>query len=122
MAKIYGSIDELIGKTPILRLNNIEKRLGLSARLFAKLEYFIVSHAKTFTLFVEYSESSKLANIMDSIKGDNVFILDMEVSRSSSSSNYFVTFSLKMPRKKASHQAVMTHIAKIESVVSVEEL
>ena len=94
----------------------------LAELVFARLEYFIVSHAKTFTLFVEYAESSKLANIMDSIKGDNVFILDMEVSKSSSSSNYFVTFSLKMPRKKASHQAVMTHIAQIESVVSVEEL
>lgn len=93
----------------------------LAELVFAKLEYFIVSHAKTFTLFVEYAESSRLANIMDSIKGDNVFILDMEVSKSSSS-NYFVTFSLKMPRKKASHQAVMTHIAKIEGVISVEEL
>ena len=94
----------------------------LAELVFARLEYFIVSHAKTFTLFVEYTESSKLANIMDTIKGDNVYILDMEVSKSSSSSNYFVTFSLKMPRKKASHQAVMTHIAKIDSVVSVEEL
>ena len=94
----------------------------LAELVFARLEYFIVSHAKTFTLFVEYSESSKLANIMDTIKGDNVYILDMEVSKSSSSSNYFVTFSLKMPRKKASHQVVMTHVAKIESVVSVEEL
>ena len=94
----------------------------LAELVFARLEYFIVSHAKTFTLFVEYSESSKLSNIMDSLKGDSVFILDMEVSKSSSSSNYFATFSLKMPRKKASHQAVMTHIAKIEGVVSVEEL
>ncbi len=94
----------------------------LAELVFARLEYFIVSHAKTFTLFVEYSESSKLANIMDTIKGDNVYILDMEVSKSSSSGNCFVTFSLKMPRKKASHQAVMTHVAKIESVISVEEL
>ena len=94
----------------------------LAELVFARLEYFIVSHAKTFTLFVEYSESSKLSNIMDSLKGDSVFILDMEVSKSSSSSNYFATFSLKMPRKKASHQAVMTHIAKIDGVVSVEEL
>ena len=94
----------------------------LAELVFARLEYFIVSHAKTFTLFVEYTESSKLANIMDTIKGDNVYILDMEVSKSSSSSNYFVTFSLKMPRKKASHQAVMTHIAKIDGVASVEEL
>lgn len=40
MAKIYDSVDELIGKTPLLHLNNIEKQLGLFAKLFAKLEYF----------------------------------------------------------------------------------
>jgi len=39
MAKIYNSVDELIGKTPLLRLNNIEKKLGLYASILAKLEY-----------------------------------------------------------------------------------
>lgn len=37
--KVYNSIEELIGKTPILRLSGVEKELGLSAKLFAKLEY-----------------------------------------------------------------------------------
>lgn len=40
MAKIYTSITELIGKTPLLELTNIEKELGLKAKLLAKLEYF----------------------------------------------------------------------------------
>ena len=40
MPKIYNSADELIGKTPILRLGRIEKELGLQARILAKLEYF----------------------------------------------------------------------------------
>ena len=40
MAKIYQSISELIGGTPILELKNIEKELGLKAHLLAKLEYF----------------------------------------------------------------------------------
>ncbi|MBE6578108.1 MAG: cysteine synthase A [Ruminococcaceae bacterium] len=39
MPKIYNSADELIGKTPLLRLARIEKKLGLQARLLAKLEY-----------------------------------------------------------------------------------
>lgn len=39
MAKIYTSVDQLIGHTPILELTNIEKKLGLTARLLAKLEY-----------------------------------------------------------------------------------
>lgn len=40
MKKIADSFDELIGKTPMLRLHNIEKAEGLHAQLFAKLEAF----------------------------------------------------------------------------------
>ena len=40
MAKIYQSVDELIGKTPLVELTHIEKSEGLEARLIAKLEYF----------------------------------------------------------------------------------
>lgn len=40
MSKIYTSADQLIGKTPLLELTNIEKELGLKARILAKLEYF----------------------------------------------------------------------------------
>ena len=38
--KIYTSADQLIGRTPLLELSGIEKRLGLEARIIAKLEYF----------------------------------------------------------------------------------
>ena len=37
--KIYTSVDQLIGGTPLLELRNLEKDLGLKARLLAKLEY-----------------------------------------------------------------------------------
>ena len=40
MARIYRSADELIGKTPLLELTHLEKKLGLEAKLLAKLEYF----------------------------------------------------------------------------------
>ena len=40
MSKIYTSADQLIGKTPLLELSNIEKSLGLEARILGKLEYF----------------------------------------------------------------------------------
>lgn len=38
--KIYNSVAELVGKTPLLELKNIEKKYGLKAKLVAKLEYF----------------------------------------------------------------------------------
>ena len=37
--KIYDGIENLIGNTPLLRLNNIEKLFGLKVKLLAKLEY-----------------------------------------------------------------------------------
>lgn len=40
MTKIYTSIDELIGKTPLLELKGIENKLGLDATILAKVEYF----------------------------------------------------------------------------------
>lgn len=40
MAKIYKSADQLIGKTPLLELTNIEKEENLKSKIYAKLEYF----------------------------------------------------------------------------------
>ena len=40
MANIYTSADQLIGRTPLLELTNIEKKLELKAKILAKLEYF----------------------------------------------------------------------------------
>lgn len=40
MARIYRSADELIGRTPLLELTHIEAEEKLSAKIFAKLEYF----------------------------------------------------------------------------------
>lgn len=37
---IYRSVEELIGRTPMLELRNIERELGLEARIVAKLESF----------------------------------------------------------------------------------
>lgn len=39
MSKVYSSAEELIGKTPILELKNIQKELDLEAKILAKLEY-----------------------------------------------------------------------------------
>ena len=38
--KIYGSIADLIGKTPLLALSNFERETGVKAKIVAKLEYF----------------------------------------------------------------------------------
>jgi len=40
MSKIYASVDQLIGHTPLVELSHIEKELGLEARVIAKVELF----------------------------------------------------------------------------------
>ena len=40
MSKIYTSADQLIGRTPLLELTNIEKEFELKAKVIAKLESF----------------------------------------------------------------------------------
>ena len=39
MGKIYTSVEQLIGGTPLLELTRITKQEGLQATLLAKLEY-----------------------------------------------------------------------------------
>lgn len=94
----------------------------LAEVVFAKIEYFIISNAKSINLYVEYNESSRLANIVDTIKKNGAYILDLEITKSPNEDrNLCAIFSMKMPRK-ISHQALMTIVAKIDGVVSVEEL
>ena len=40
MAKIYKSLTELVGKTPLLELSNYQKKNQLEAAVIAKLEYY----------------------------------------------------------------------------------
>ncbi len=40
MSKVYESIAELVGRTPLLELKNYEKKHNLNARILVKLEYF----------------------------------------------------------------------------------
>jgi len=40
MANINNSMLDLIGKTPLVRFSNIEKKLGLDAAILVKLEYY----------------------------------------------------------------------------------
>ncbi|MGN0216171.1 MAG: pyridoxal-phosphate dependent enzyme, partial [Prevotella sp.] len=37
---VYNSVTELIGKTPLVRLNKYNKKRGLGATVLAKVEFF----------------------------------------------------------------------------------
>ena len=94
----------------------------LAELVFARLEYLVVSSARTFNLYVEYSQNAALGIIMDEIKKDGIHVIDMEITKSvGSGRNPCAIFSMRVPRKTVL-QALMAEIAKIDGVVSVEEL
>ena len=94
----------------------------LAELVLARVEYFVVSNARAFNIFVEYSESGKLGNIVDTIKKSGGYIVDLEITKNTSEGkNPCATFSLQAPRK-IGHQALMARIAHLDGVISVEEL
>ncbi|MBR2922846.1 MAG: cysteine synthase family protein [Alphaproteobacteria bacterium] len=40
MHKIFNSVSDMIGNTPMLKINNLTQRLGLKANVFAKCEFY----------------------------------------------------------------------------------
>lgn len=64
MSKIYDSITELVGHTPLVELKNYEKELGLKAHLLGKLEYFnptgSVKDRVALNMIIEAEKSGEL--------------------------------------------------------------
>lgn len=92
----------------------------LAEMLMSKLEWYLVSTARTVNVYVEYSETETLTLIVDSLKSMNVSILDMELTRSSGR-NHTATFSLGTVRKMR-HEVIMNELMGLRGVILVEEL
>ena len=90
--------------------------------LLVKLEYLALSKARTCNISVEYIDNGKLGNIVDTIKSNSAHINDIEVSKLSGESGHFLAvFAIQLNRKKP-RQFLMATLAKLDGVVSVEEL
>ena len=90
--------------------------------LFAKFEYFIFSSSRVFNLYVEYTENGKLGKIVDTVKKTGAYIVDLEITKSMEKDKTpCIVISIQAPRR-LSHQAIITTIARIDGVLSVEEL
>ena len=64
MSKIYNGATELIGNTPLVRLEHIEKKYNLEARLLAKLEYFNPSGSVKDRIAKEMIEDAEKKGIL----------------------------------------------------------
>ena len=66
MSKIYTSVSQLIGNTPLVELTNIERELELKAKLIAKVELFnpagSVKDRVAMAMILDAEEKGKLKN------------------------------------------------------------
>ena len=95
----------------------------LTIVVFSKLEHFILSRSRDINLYVEFENTDDLTDIIERIKQHDIRIFDVEVTKAKYSETHYpnAIFSLQLPKKKP-HTAVMTAIAEIETVRSIEEL
>ncbi|MBO5207686.1 MAG: cysteine synthase A [Clostridia bacterium] len=69
--KIYSSVDELIGRTPLIRVSRFEKALGIEAEIYAKLEYFNPAGSAKDRVAKQMIDAAEKAGIL---KPDSVII------------------------------------------------
>lgn len=95
----------------------------LAELLLVKFEYFLLSSTKGFNIYVEYSDSSVLSVVVDTIKKTNTHILDLELTKQTKEegARLCAVFSLQTPRK-ISNSELMSKIAHTDGVLTVEEL
>ena len=90
---------------------------------FTRFESFILSHSRNINLFVEFEDIDDVSHIIEKIKEQNVRIFDVELTKAKYSETKYpnAIFSLRLP-KKMPHASLVTVIASINTVRSIEEL
>ena len=90
--------------------------------VLSRLEYFIMSTAKGINLYIEYKEAETLVRMTEYLRDRKVSVTDLQITKSGAATkNPCAIFSLELPHKMT-HDKLMTALAGIDGVVSVEEL
>jgi putative Mg2+ transporter-C (MgtC) family protein len=89
--------------------------------VFSKLESFILAHSRNVNLYVEFEHTDDLSAIIEKIKEQNVRIFDIELTKAKGDGYPNAIFSLQLPKRK-SHTFVMTAIAEVDNVRTIEEI
>ncbi len=90
---------------------------------FTRLESLILSRSRNINLFVEFEDMDDLSKIIERIRGKDVRIFDVEITKAKHSETKYpnAIFSLRLP-KKLTHSMIVTEIAYVQTVRSIEEL
>ncbi len=95
----------------------------LTMTLFGRIETKLIASARNMNLYIEYSGSEDLGQIIDNMKKLNVRVHDIEIIRSRPSDGALpgAVVSVRLPRSMP-HAVVMAELASTSGVKGVEEL
>lgn len=94
----------------------------LTIAAFTGIERTILARSRNLNLYVSFEHSDDLAPILKQIRENQVRILDVEIQKSRGSDGFTgALFSLLLPKKQP-HTRVLTAIAEVEGVRSIEEV
>lgn len=94
----------------------------LAELVLSRFEWYLMSTARDIHLYVEYSRSAALSEISEVLREFNVAVSDLQITKpTDGTGNPCAIFSLQVPHKLG-HDRLMTNIARVDDVLSVEEL
>ena len=91
--------------------------------LLSKLDWYILSHAKNINVYIEYTNTDALTDIMNELKCREICVVDVEITKAKSETDHRTSaiLSLELP-KSATQNGILTVISNVEGVTIVEEL
>lgn len=95
----------------------------LTVTVFGKIEYFITSRSRNITIYIEFDTADNITDIVERIKTRGVRIFDVELIKANQDGSKFhaAILIMRLP-KKLTHTALVTEIARVDSVRMIEEL
>ncbi len=97
----------------------------LATTAMRSLERVVMSRTRNINLHIEFGELTDVGKIIKQIKGHDIKIYDVEITRAEKGNieliNPSAVFTMRLPKKK-SHTEVITDLSLIDGVKSIEEL
>ena len=95
----------------------------VTTTLFNKIGAWIVANARNMDLYVEFAQMENLGEIINTIKGMDIQIFDVDIQREKQSNGVVIgaVLSTRLP-KGESHSHVMSAISKFDFVTLVDEI
>lgn len=96
--------------------------ISITIIVLGRLERFIVSSTRDLNLMVEFIHIDDVGKIISALKSQDVRIFDVEIHKSKGAGTLpSAVFSVRLP-KKMPHTALLTLLASVENVRTIEEL